>query len=501
MAPGIVYVPAPSVAQLAKPLASEAHIDEELLESLCVIWGKHADVEGIKADLLSPQGEGTLAKAFYFLLHEYREQTLKEHGIILDVDETQVHLSGKVITKQYRSPSQKRPNRLEPDASIRHGRLHTSRDAPPPPSRSPSPTSISRSRTPSPVGPRPPKPRPISSPVVEIPTRHKSMTIKPIATTLSSAHAELARTRSSTVTMLSPRIAQDSHNYHAHNQQMYQPMHIPGTPPIALGPVSRMTPMTVPTAWFPVSPHPPHSAGPVITPGVARAAPMSMVRQMGASEVRPTPISPCSTEQDTMIDIEPTTPVLGRFDTVFTRHGNEPYSPEGRSTVQVFREDVVPQVDRSRYSQATTRHLTVPTSPEDAHQFGRGQENKENSEHYEGRYTYSENDPIHTSGGYFVKPRVGGRVGKELRNSLHGVEFSKRDGKERERDRKPKGERAHVWCHGVHDPTRICSANARSAFKHPERKTRGGKFADAADSTGDAIHFIFSGRRIQRVVF
>lgn len=452
LTPGIIYVPAPSVTELAKPLASEAHIDEELLESLCVIWGKHADVEGIKADLLSPQGEGTLAKAFYFLLHEYREQTLKDHGIILDVDEAQVHLSGKVITKQYRSPSQKRSNRLDIDTSIRYGRLHTSCDAPSPPSRSPSPnllsidtfspTSVSRSRTPSPVGPRAPKPRPVSSPVAEIPTRHKSMTIKPVTTTLTSAHAELARTRSSTVTMLSPRIAQDSHNYHAHNQQMYQPMHIPGTPPVALGPVPRMTPMTVPTAWFPVSPHSPHSAGPAIGPGIARAAHTPMLRGIGASEVRSASTSPRSGEQNAMVDIEPTMQVPGRVDTTFNYHGNDPFSPEGRPTIQVYREEMLPQVDRSRYSQAPPRHVTVPTSPEDVHLSGRGQENKENSERYEGGYPYLENDPMHFSGGLFVKPRSGGRVGKELRNSLHGVEFLKRDSKERER--KPKGERVLV---------------------------------------------------------
>jgi hypothetical protein len=509
MTPRIVYVPAPSVTELARPLVSEAHIDEELLESLCVIWGKHADVEGIKADLLSPQGEGTLAKAFYFLLHESREQTLKDHGIILDVDEAQVHLSGKIITKQYRSPSQKRSSRLELDTSIRHGRLHTSRDAPPPPSRSPSPNppatgafspvSVSRSRTPSPVGPRPPKPRPISSPVAEIPTRHKSMSIKPVATTLPSAHAELARTRSSTVTMLPPRISQDSHNYHAHNQQMYQPMHIPGTPPIALGPVRRITPMTVPTAWFPVSPPPPRSAGPAISPNIARAAPMSMVRRMGVREARSTPTSPRSWEQDAMTDIEPTSP--GRFDTVPTYHGNDPYSPEGRPTIQVYREDTLPQVDRSQYSQTPTRQVAVPTSPEDAHQPGRGQENKENSEHYEGRYAYQENDPIHFSGGLFAKPRGGGRVGRELRNSLHGVEFLKRDSKEREKDRKHKGEWTLVWCRDVVDPSWICSAAARFASKYSKRETFGGKLADPANFTGDAVHFILSRWRVQRVVF
>lgn len=463
MTPGIVYVPAPSVTELAKPLASEAHIDDELLESLCVIWAKHADVESIKADLLSPQGEGTLAKAFYFLLHEYREQTLKDHGIILDVNEAQAHLSGKVITKQYRSP-QKQSSKLEPDTSIRHGRLYTNRDAPPPPSRSSSPnplvmdvsspTSVSRSRTPSPVGPRAPKPRPVSSPVAEIPTRHKSMTLKPVTTALPSAHAELARTRSSTVTMLSPRIAQDSHNYHAHNQQMYQPMHIPETP-IAPGPVARMTPVTVPTAWFPVPPHSPHLAGPAISPSIPRTAPMSMIRRMGPSEARSTPTSPRSGEQDAMVDIEPTTPLPGRLNAIFTYHRNDPFTPEGRPSIQVYREDTSPQVDRSRYSQAPMRHIILPSSPEDAHQSGRGQENKENSEHYEGRYPYLDNDPMHFSGGLLVKPRAGGRVGKELRNSLHGVEFLKRDGKERERDRKPRGERALVWYRDVLNPSRI----------------------------------------------
>lgn len=453
--PGIVYVPAPSVAELAKPLASAAHIDEELLESICVIWGKHANVEDIKADLLSPQGEGTLAKAFYFLLHEYRERTLKDHGIILDVDEAQDHLSGKVITKQYKSPPRKRPNRLELDISRRYGRLHTSRDAPPPPSRSPSPnppatdtsspTSISRSRTPSPVGPRPPKPRPISSPVAEIPTRHKSMSIKPVATIQPSAHAEIARTRSSTVTMLPPRIAQDSHNYHAHNQQMYQPMHIPGTPPISLGPVPRMTPMMVPTAWFPVSSRPPHSAGLVPSPNIGHAVPMSMVPHIGATEVRSAPTSPRSAEQD----FEPTTP--GRFDP-FTYHGNDPYSPGGRPAIQVYREATIPQVDRSRYSQTPMRYLTVPTSPEDAYLSGRGQDNKENSEHYEGRYAYQENDPIHFSGGLLTKPRGGASVGRELRNSLHGVEFLKRDGKERAKERKHKGERPLMFYRNVFDP-------------------------------------------------
>ena len=143
----------------------------------------------------------------------------------------------------------------------------------------------------------------MSSPVAEIPTCHKSMTIKPVTTTLPSARAGLVRARSSTVTMLPPRIAhwQDSHNYHAHIQQVYQPMHIPGIPPIALGPVLRATPMMAPTAWFPVSPPPLHSARPVVSPGFVHAAPMSTLWHMSVGEVWSTPTSPRSATETVRI--------------------------------------------------------------------------------------------------------------------------------------------------------------------------------------------------------
>ncbi|KIJ59399.1 hypothetical protein HYDPIDRAFT_100793 [Hydnomerulius pinastri MD-312] len=394
LTPGIIYVPAPSVTELARPLASEAHIDEDLLESLRVIWGKHADTEAIKTDLLSPQGEGTLAKAFFFLLHQYREQTLKDYGIILDVEESQLTMGFKVVTKQYRSPSQRRPNRLEAgEIPTRHGRLHTDRDAPPPPSRTPSPnpsgmgppspTSISRSRTPSPVGPRPPKPRPASSLVsAEMPTRHKSMTIKPVVLSPPHAHVELARARSSTATMLSPRIHQDAHNYHAHNQQMYQPMHIPGTPPTT-------------------------------------------------SNVRAIPASPRPGDYDMMMDVE--TNIADRVNVLLTR-GNTAQGQDTRSPIQVH-QDTLPPFDQTKYAQGTARHTSAPTT-DDFYRQGRGQENKENGDQYEGKYSYLENDPMQISGGLFAKPH-GGRVGRELRNSLHGVEFLKRDNmKEKERNSK-----------------------------------------------------------------
>ena len=98
--PGITYVPAPPVSELAKPLQSARHIDRDLFQSLCVIWGRHADYDHIKADLLSPAGEGTLAKAFYFLLQKHRERTMEEHGILMD---DILKSPGKVVVKQYSS--------------------------------------------------------------------------------------------------------------------------------------------------------------------------------------------------------------------------------------------------------------------------------------------------------------------------------------------------------------------------------------------------------------
>ena len=73
--PGITYVPSPSVSELAQPLPSALHIDRDLFESLCVIWGRHADVDCIQADLLSLAGQGTLAKAFHFLLQKLPKLT------------------------------------------------------------------------------------------------------------------------------------------------------------------------------------------------------------------------------------------------------------------------------------------------------------------------------------------------------------------------------------------------------------------------------------------
>ncbi|KAI0729861.1 Pkinase-domain-containing protein [Fomitopsis betulina] len=184
--PGITYIPAPPVSELARPLPSALHIDRDLFESLCVIWGRHADVDEIHADLLSQPGQGTLAKAFYFLLLKHRERTMEEHGILMDLDEVLTG-TGKVVTKQYSTPGSRRSTHLEPQDLNRQSQpqhLRSTRAAPAPPSSSPSPKPAftvmadvlmerapSRAHPPSPMGPRPQKARPVSlvSPLVARP--------------------------------------------------------------------------------------------------------------------------------------------------------------------------------------------------------------------------------------------------------------------------------------------------------------------------------------------
>ncbi|TFK46841.1 Pkinase-domain-containing protein [Heliocybe sulcata] len=161
--PGITYIRAPSVAELAEPLLSPAHIDGELLESLRVIWGKNADVEVIKLDLLSAPGYGSLAKAFYFLLARHRECALQERGILMDIQNATIREQEKAVMKPYVVPSPKpktsltldieRPQRLRPvrmsTAPPASGQLMS---MPPIPMPALSPQ---RSKPVSPMGPRP----------------------------------------------------------------------------------------------------------------------------------------------------------------------------------------------------------------------------------------------------------------------------------------------------------------------------------------------------------
>ena len=160
--PRVFYVPAPSVEELARPVHSQAHIDRDIFESLCVIWGRHADPNCIKDDLLSPPGQGTLAKAFYFLLQKHKEKVLADHGIVADVAEDAIR--NKVINKQYLSPRAKESWKIDLETSLATPRAATNNrrvlllDIPL------METSQSRIRTPSPVGPRTQRPRPSSTP-------------------------------------------------------------------------------------------------------------------------------------------------------------------------------------------------------------------------------------------------------------------------------------------------------------------------------------------------
>ncbi|KAG6820295.1 hypothetical protein H0H93_002733 [Arthromyces matolae] len=78
----------PSPSTLARPIPSPSLIDPELLASLRVIWGRHTDKNGhsIKRDLCSPAGQGVHAKAFYFLLARYREESTR-NNLEMSIDE------------------------------------------------------------------------------------------------------------------------------------------------------------------------------------------------------------------------------------------------------------------------------------------------------------------------------------------------------------------------------------------------------------------------------
>ncbi|KAF8155680.1 hypothetical protein B0H34DRAFT_751703 [Crassisporium funariophilum] len=83
--------PSPSI--LARPIASPDMIDQELFSSLRIIWGRHTDVQGIsiRRDLCAPAGQGVHAKAFYFLLGKYREESSRNR--LNDKEQEQKRLS------------------------------------------------------------------------------------------------------------------------------------------------------------------------------------------------------------------------------------------------------------------------------------------------------------------------------------------------------------------------------------------------------------------------
>ncbi|KAJ7158352.1 kinase-like domain-containing protein [Mycena crocata] len=163
----------PSPSTLGRPLNHASLIDPELFSSLRIIWGRHADPHGesIKRDLCSPVGKGVHAKAFYFLLGRYREesQRARDSGAInanspannsaIDGLESmkfdigwQLDLNGSAAQKQYEMNSQR---------SLSAGRSRAATGpcpqisglAPPLMSRTPSVASP-RERPTSPAGPR-----------------------------------------------------------------------------------------------------------------------------------------------------------------------------------------------------------------------------------------------------------------------------------------------------------------------------------------------------------
>lgn len=210
--PGILYVPAPPVADLARPLRSASHIDNDLFESLVVIWARRADREELKADLLSPPGSGTLAKAFYFLLHMYREHTLKETDFVDDKT-----VDGKVITKQYTAPPIR--GSTKPVAV----QVHSDREAPAPPAPNPEIISVPqaaivpppRVRPTSPVGPRLQRMRPISSsPPQSIPPKN------------NRAVSEITATEKATALRRSSAAAPQLPSLHTRYQPVFQSMNV-----------------------------------------------------------------------------------------------------------------------------------------------------------------------------------------------------------------------------------------------------------------------------------
>lgn len=174
--PRIVYVPAPTVAELARPIPSTAHVDPDVFAYLCVIWGRYADPSTITAELLSPAGSGTLTKAFYFLLMQHRSRTLEERGIFMDIDEPSLlNARGeKFVTRLYMAPLSKKPRPLSADntpartSGFAFLPPHMSDDrmttAPPAYQPSWAQAQARRTRPSSPAGPRGHRPRPISSP-------------------------------------------------------------------------------------------------------------------------------------------------------------------------------------------------------------------------------------------------------------------------------------------------------------------------------------------------
>ncbi|KAJ7064857.1 kinase-like domain-containing protein [Mycena amicta] len=169
----------PSPSTLARPLGHPSMIDPDLFASLRIIWGRHADPRGesIKRDLCSPIGQGVHAKAFYFLLGRYHEESLRTRdgittspSLFNELENPSFDLGWQLDLNKHLRPYDLKPQR----APGSHQRATTV--VPPisglaPPIMSCTPTVVSsRERPPSPVGPRtrswrPPQQQPQNVPV------------------------------------------------------------------------------------------------------------------------------------------------------------------------------------------------------------------------------------------------------------------------------------------------------------------------------------------------
>jgi len=393
---GIIYVPGPSVEELALPLAATSYIDPDLLASLRVIWGKHGDIEKIKADLLSPAGEGTITKAFYFLLQQYREQTQKDYGVILDLGDTPVSPGVKVVTRRYRSPPPKK--RTEADTMARHTDLQSNRgplpppshtppaQLPLPPSRTPSPQlpgltlpPTSRSRLVSPIGPRPPRVRSLLSRVREAPTRHRSLRVGHV-TESENSHSRLpSRTRATTVSMY-PRANQDPHSYLAYNHRMFQPLTVPSTSSMG--------------ARFPGAPvHP-------VNPCIIRA---------------PVPISAVAHEQvSANFDIEMQSSTDSDADWVII-HSAWHDVIQGQDQPQTFHSPTREYPDVGRHSYIS------PRGPGANYDYLQTDDSDKENQPSGFQQPYLESNVMQTRGRLFGGRLNEGRVGRESRNTFHGA--------------------------------------------------------------------------------
>ena len=227
-----------------------------MFEYLCVIWGRYANPDTITAELLSPAGSGTLAKAFYFLLLQHRSRTLEERGIFMDIDEPSLlNARGeKFVTRLYMAPLSKKRRPLSadstpaPTSSCAFLPPPTSDDrlanAPPSYQQSWVQAPPRRMRPSSPAGPRGHRPRPISSPPPAHAHSHATLrtpNMTPLSNPSSPSHA---RTFYGVPRVPPPAVAYaEQLNPFIVSTQPHSHEHTPGFM-VPLGPIAAASPLS-----------------------------------------------------------------------------------------------------------------------------------------------------------------------------------------------------------------------------------------------------------------